>query len=46
MIEPVQIPDLNLQSLDDEDRAKLDSVLAQLITFVNDIIKVVNVNHP
>ncbi len=45
-IEPVQLPDLKLQSLSDEDRAALDHFLSQLISFVNELIKVMNTNHP
>lgn len=45
-IPPIQLPDLKLPSLSDEDRAALDSFLSQIISIVNDLIKIVNTNHP
>ena len=45
-IEPIEIPDLNLESLSDEDRAALDNFHEELLRKINEIRGVVNTNHP
>lgn len=45
-IPPVQIPNLNLVSISDEDKAVLDAIILVLVNALNDLIAVVNTNHP
>lgn len=45
-IEPIEVPDLKLESLSEEDRATLDKFLFEFQNKINEIIRAFNTEHP
>lgn len=45
-IPPIELPDLDLKSLSDEDKANLDNFIAELLRKINEIISAFNTEHP
>lgn len=45
-IPPIEIPNLNLESLSPAERAALDKFLQEILDKLNELRDVVNANHP
>ncbi len=45
-IEALNLPDIDLTSLSDEDRAELNQALLLLTQKINEIVSTVNTEHP
>ncbi len=45
-IDPVQIRNLKLDSISPEDQADLDAVILEFTSKLNEVIRVMNANHP
>lgn len=45
-IESLNQPDIDLKSLSDEDRAELNQTLLLMVQKINEILNIVNTEHP